>query len=164
MPGSWGKTKISQSSELTSSLDSITHFQASFASGDTATCSGSLGELQVRNLLSPSLVHQRIISVGREPLAQSEGGAINPDMGEAFTFGVEQREGGILGQDERLVVSLHISFLVYTHSSAFLEELNNCATDLKRYKAGLAQSITAAAIDLAMGIVAGADSRGVYIS
>ena len=108
----------------------------------------------MRNLLSPSLVHQRIISVGREPLAQSEG-TTNPDMGEAFTFSLEQREGN-LGQDERLVVSLHISSVVYTHSSAFLEELNNCATDFKRYMAGLAQSITAAATDLAMGIVAGA--------
>ena len=77
-------------------------------------------------------------------------------MGEAFTFSLEQREEGVLGEDERLVVSLHISSVVYTHSSAFLEELNNCATDFKRYMAGLAQSITAAATDLAMGIVAGA--------
>ena len=34
---------------------------------------GSLGGIQARNLLSSSTVHQRIMSVGREPLVE-EGG------------------------------------------------------------------------------------------
>ena len=76
-------------------------------------------------------------------------------MGEAFTFSFEQKDG-LLGEEERLAVSLHISSVVYTHSSTFMEELNNCAADFKRYMAGLAQSITSAATDLALGIVSGA--------
>ena len=46
-----------------------------------------------------------------------------------------------------------MSSVVYTHSSTFLAELNSCAADFKRCMATLAQSITAAATDLALGIV-----------
>ena len=37
---------------------------------EVVTASGSLGGLQVMNLVSSSPVHQRIVSVGREPLVE----------------------------------------------------------------------------------------------
>ena len=43
--------------------------QASLTAADVRA-SGSLGGLQILNLLSVSPVHQRIVSVGREPLIE----------------------------------------------------------------------------------------------
>ena len=129
--------------------------QATIPSVATATGCGSLGGLQIRNLLSSSPVHQRIVSMGREPLVEEAGHGALTSVGEAFTFSMEQRSGDG-DEDESLAVKLHISSVVYTNSSAFVKELNSCADDFKRYMAGLALSITAAATDLALGIVAGA--------
>jgi hypothetical protein len=44
--------------------------QASLTAADLRA-SGSLGGLQILNLLSVSPVHQRIVSVGREPLIEA---------------------------------------------------------------------------------------------
>jgi hypothetical protein len=44
--------------------------QASLTAADLRA-SGSLGGLQILNLLSVSPVHQRIVSVGREPLVEA---------------------------------------------------------------------------------------------
>ena len=49
--------------------------------------SGSLGGLQIRNLLTSSTVHQRIMSDGREPLVEAGGGV------PAHTFSLDQRSG-----------------------------------------------------------------------
>ena len=59
------------------------------------TASGSLGGLQVMNLVSASPVHQRIISVGREPLVEMEDislGQTEDREQSAFTFEIEQRK------------------------------------------------------------------------
>ena len=55
--------------------------------------------------------------------------------------------------EDKVSISVEMSSVVYTHSSTFLAELNSCAADFKRCMATLAQSITAAATDLALGIV-----------
>ena len=53
---------------------------------------GSLGGIQARNLLSSSTVHQRIMSVGWEPLVE-EGGGMGAHMRQAFPFSLKQRHG-----------------------------------------------------------------------
>ena len=53
---------------------------------------GSLGGIQARSLLSSSTFHQRIMSGGREPLAE-EGSWIRAHMRQAVTFSLKQRQG-----------------------------------------------------------------------
>ena len=132
--------------------------------GQVITASGSLGGLQVMNLVSASPVHQRIISVGREPLVDDPDitlGRASPEEREqsAFTFEIEQRKRDKTSVDDgddlfdTVTVSAQLSSVVYVHSSMFLAELNSCADDFKRCMALLASSISAAATDLALGIV-----------
>ena len=126
------------------------------------TASGSLGGLQVMNLVSASPVHQRIISIGKEPLVDDPNlsfGSTIEDNAHAFTFEIEQKKKDV-GNDfedednfDTVTVSAQLSSVVYIHSSTFLAELNSCADDFKRCMALLAQSISAAATDLALGIV-----------
>ena len=117
------------------------------------------------NLLSASPVHQRIISVGREPLVEdvedslASLSASADQSNHAFTFDIVQSKSQQLNESEgsdqfdTVAVTAQISSVVYIHSSAFLDELNSCADDFKRCMAVLAQSISAAATDLALGIV-----------
>ena len=133
--------------------------------GQVITASGSLGGLQVMNLVSASPVHQRIISVGREPLVELEdispGQARSEDREQsAFTFEIEQRKRDKTSVDDTeddlfdtVTASAQLSSVVYVHSSMFLAELNSCADDFKRCMALLASSISAAATDPALGIV-----------
>ena len=125
------------------------------------TASGSLGGLQVMNLVSASPVHQRIISVGKEPLVEEHDITLGSteDSSRAFTFEIQQRKKDKTiiddGDDsfDTVSVSAQLSSVVYIHSSTFLAELNSCADDFKRCMSLLAQSISAAATDLAIGIV-----------
>ena len=128
------------------------------------TASGSLGGLQVMNLVSASPVHQRIISVGREPLVEDPDvtlGPVTEDSSRAFTFEIEQKKKDKTSIDDgdgddlfdTVTVSAQLSSVVYVHSSMFLAELNSCADDFKRCMSLLAASISAAATDLALGIV-----------
>ena len=126
------------------------------------TASGSLGGLQVMNLLSSSPVHQRIVSVGREPLVEDPDNSLGSsadDTHRAFTFEVQQHKNSHEDGDEQednidtVTISAQLSSVVYIHSTSFLAELNSCADDFKRCMSMLAQSISAAATDLALGIV-----------
>ena len=68
---------------------------------------GSLGGIQARNLLSSSTVHQRIMSVGREPLVE-EGGGMGAHMRQAFPFSLkrsrEQRRARQQNQEDNTQV------------------------------------------------------------
>ena len=56
--------------------------------------------------------------------------------------------------EDKVSISVEMSSVVYTNSSTFFFEFNSCAADFKLYcMVTLAQSITAAATDLALGIV-----------
>ena len=55
--------------------------------------------------------------------------------------------------EDKVSTSVEISCVVYIHSSTVIAKLNSFAADFKRCMATLAQSITAAATDLALGIV-----------
>ena len=122
------------------------------------------------NLVSASPVHQRIISVGREPLVEEHDDSIgslgdSSDNHRAFTFEIEQKKHKAQSDEfindsddgdedfDTVTVSAQLSSVVYIHSSTFLAELNSCADDFKRCMSLLAQSISAAATDLALGIV-----------
>ena len=110
------------------------------------TASGSLESLQVMNLVSASPVHQRIISVGREPLVEewydSIGSDSTSDNHRAFTFEIEQKKhkahSDVFINDsdyedfDTVAVSAQLSSVVYIHSSTSLAELNSCADYFKR--------------------------------
>ena len=107
------------------------------------TASGSLESLQVMNLVSASPVHQRIISVGREPLVEEHDDSIgslgdsSSDNHRAFTFEIEQKKhkahSDVFINDsddedfDTVAVSAQLSSVVYIHSSTFLAKLNSCA-------------------------------------
>lgn len=105
--------------------------QASLAAADMRA-SGSLGGLQILNLLSVSPVHQRIVSVGREPLIEeqlrqqqqeqlyphsstAEGAAADTSGGgrqEAFTFTLDQRVAASQDEDSSRSAVVKILLIV----------------------------------------------------
>ena len=118
-----------------------------------------------------SPVYQRIVSIGREPLVEdqmTQQHSSEQGNRHAFTFNIIQKTASRSKpskfpddqffttpseNSEKVSVIAEVSSVVYTHSSNFLTELNNCASDFKRCMSSLAQSITAAATDIALGIV-----------
>lgn len=55
--------------------------------------------------------------------------------------------------DVVVLVEVRVARVWYSHSGALLRELRSCLTDFKRYLAGLARSIRAAAADMASTLV-----------
>ena len=138
--------------------------------GEQMSASGSLGGLQIMNLLTGSTLHQKIFSVGKDPVSEEYSRQQKHDIhtqlypqrdpeGEgqdrqALTFDINQEY--FYHDDtckQRIDLQLRMASVCYLHSASFLEELNSCATDFKQYMSNLAQSIRSAATDLAFGIV-----------
>ena len=153
--------------------------------------SGQLGGLQIMNLLTGSTLHQKIFSVGKDPVTdeynKSTRDAKNLAMhaelypqfveqsseaqeGQALKFDIvshrqhmdkdhsinefkKEMNDEILSPPKIVEVKLRMASVSYLHSASFLEELNSCAIDFKRYMSNLAYSIRSAATDLALGIV-----------
>lgn len=141
---------------------------------------GSLGGLQVLDLTPGGHLHQRIISVGRDPLADETApytgfqfntlGIPDPRYNKqslldteqtAFSFSVRRQlhcdfdeEQTIENESpEPVDVSIRMASVWYTHSSQFISELRSCATEFKQYLADVARSIRSAATDVALGLV-----------
>ncbi|XP_071747088.1 intermembrane lipid transfer protein VPS13D [Lepeophtheirus salmonis] len=141
--------------------------------GRLVEVSGSLGGLHVINLLSGSSLHQKIISIGKDPFIEGESCFFNKSIHDdlynsssqiqddiqAFTFNFAKKAPIELLQDvdimdqEIIDINVRIASVCYIHSFAFLEELNSCASDFKTYMSNLASSIRNAATEMALGIV-----------
>ncbi|XP_046815359.1 vacuolar protein sorting-associated protein 13D isoform X1 [Vespa crabro] len=122
--------------------------------------SGSLGGLQVLDQTTIGKVHQRILSVGRDPLAESpqqlaEYFANISDQLEAFRFSAKRNT--IYHQQELVETAVDLTIRVgsvwYTHAPHLLSELRSCADEFKQYLSNLARQISAAATDMAFGLV-----------
>lgn len=118
---------------------------------------GSLGGLQVLDLTPEGNMHQRIVSLGRDPLIQTTHPLYlmtnhqDTDV-TAFSFKVT-RNLKESADKEIADVSICMASLWYTHSPLFVIELQSCATEFKQYLANLARSIKTAATDMALGLV-----------
>ena len=133
---------------------------------DNFEVSGSLGGLQIMNLLSGSVLHQKIVSVGKDPsITDNEHfrnihNELYPGFGcennEAFTFSIHRKDvvlEKVLMSQQNINIKINMASVSYLHSTTFLEELNSCASDFKMYMSNLASTIRNAATEMALGIV-----------
>ncbi|XP_014236722.1 vacuolar protein sorting-associated protein 13D isoform X1 [Trichogramma pretiosum] len=140
--------------------------QATLAS-DTSI-SGSLGGLQILDQTSTGKTHQRVISVGRDPLAEQHSrnndksaydeafAAETAGQLEAFSFSASR----IVRPDTADVlvdIGVRVGSVWYTHAPHLISELRSCADEFKQYLSNWARQIGAAATDMAIGLVGAED-------
>lgn len=140
--------------------------RATFAANNTI--SGSLGGLQILDQTLVGKTHQRIISVGRDPLIESTGKnstyhhdtlehIANTDKQlEAFRFLITRsccQNIDDNGPEALVEISIRIGSVWYTHAPHLIYELHSCADEFKQYMSNLARQIGAAATDMAIGLV-----------
>ncbi|XP_057336557.1 intermembrane lipid transfer protein Vps13D isoform X1 [Microplitis mediator] len=118
--------------------------------------SGSLGGLQVLDQTLIGKTHQRIISVGRDPLVDPVHAPLEhfslSNQPEAFRFSASRtnlQSSSVVEAD----ISIRIGSVWYTHAPHLISELRSCADEFKQYMSNLARSIGAAATDMAIGLV-----------
>ncbi|XP_059469653.1 intermembrane lipid transfer protein VPS13D isoform X2 [Neocloeon triangulifer] len=141
--------------------------------GAELSVKGSLGGLQILDLTPEGQKHQRILSLGHDPLAESHpdhrtevlrrlnaelssmyqqqsgcaSSSITEEDSEAFMFSVTRNADG------RTSVGLRMASVWFTHSPRLLLELQSCATEFKQYVSKLARSIRSAAAEMAIGLM-----------
>ncbi|KAG7207931.1 hypothetical protein KM043_009519 [Ampulex compressa] len=124
--------------------------------------SGSLGGLQVLDQTLTGKTHQRIVSVGRDPLAEPsdqhlEHFANISNQLEAFHFVANrstcQSSQCLDGTETVIDLTIRIGSVWYTHAPHLLSELRSCADEFKQYLSIFARQISAAATDMAIGLV-----------
>jgi len=123
--------------------------------------SGSLGGVQVLDQTPTGKTHQRIISVGRDPLADPPHHPLEhfsslSDQPEAFRF-VANRNTRQADEEDCVEIDLDLTIRVasvwYTHAPHLISELRSCADEFKQYLSNFARQISAAATDMAIGLV-----------
>lgn len=117
--------------------------------GAAITVEGSLGGLQVIDLTPEGVSHQRILSVGKDPLTEPPsmpaqdllssltqevyGGIGQPKT--TFPLEAEQALSFFVSRDLTASVTIRIRMasVWYTHCARFMQELSWCATEFKHY-------------------------------
>ncbi|XP_014472245.1 PREDICTED: vacuolar protein sorting-associated protein 13D isoform X2 [Dinoponera quadriceps] len=119
--------------------------------------SGSLGGVQIFDQTPTGKTHQRILSVGRDPLADPPHHPLehSSEQPEAFRFVASRRQPA----ETTVVVELtiRVASVWYTHAPHLISELRSCADEFKQYLRNLARQISAAATDMAIGLVNAAE-------
>ena len=134
--------------------------------GSTIAVEGSLGGLQILDLTPEGINHQRILSVGKDPLTDPVHVSPEQDLYAALT---EEVYGGKQGEmhEDRQALSFHVAkdlnacvdvkvkmaSVWFIHCARFMQELNWCASEFKHYLKNLARSIRDKAADMALGLV-----------
>ncbi|XP_058818048.1 intermembrane lipid transfer protein Vps13D isoform X2 [Topomyia yanbarensis] len=138
--------------------------------GSNMTVEGSLGGLQVLDLTPEGINHQRILSVGKDPLTDPPDMRRGPDLMTSLAqevYGVQQKDTLEGLREERQALSFCVSKDVnavidvrvkmasvwFIHCARFMQELSWCATEFKHYLKNLARSIRDKATDMALGLV-----------
>lgn len=118
--------------------------------GSDIRVEGSLGGLQIIDLTPEGISHQRILSVGKDPLTEPLNIPPTQDLLSSLTqevYGLAQHpKVGYTVDDQQALsffVSRNLSATVtirvrmasvwYTHCARFMQELNWCATEFKHY-------------------------------
>ncbi|XP_054931274.2 intermembrane lipid transfer protein VPS13D isoform X1 [Dermacentor andersoni] len=140
--------------------------------GSSLEIQGTLGGLQVCDLISEKTLHRRIVSMGSDPhLGQDlhdllgkrhhtelyrslppASDSANAEKAFEFTikrYGAQSKQT----ESECLEVVARMASVCYTHSPLLLHELASCAVEFKHCVSMLAQSIKNAATEVALGIV-----------
>lgn len=121
--------------------------------------SGSLGGLQVLDQTLTGKIHQRIISVGRDPLVDTTHPPLEhitslSNQPDALRFSASRiTNGGSQLYPDDVKITVRVGSVWYTHAPHFISELRSCADEFKQYLSNLAWHIGAAATDMAMGLV-----------
>ncbi|KAL6436334.1 hypothetical protein ACFW04_004699 [Cataglyphis niger] len=125
--------------------------------------SGSLGGVQVLDQTPTGKTHQRIISVGRDPLADPPhhplehfSGLSDNEQPEAFRFIVNRNTRQASEEDCTeidLDLTIRVASVWYIHAPHLISELRSCADEFKQYLSNFARQIGAAATDMAIGLV-----------
>ncbi|KAJ6645642.1 Vacuolar protein sorting-associated protein 13D [Pseudolycoriella hygida] len=135
--------------------------------GTSVTVEGSLGGLQVLDLTPEGIAHQRILSVGKDPLTeppQVQQDLLSSLTQEIYAMGAPKDEIVLEGRQALsfrvsrdlnacVNIKIRMASVWYTHCARFIQELNWCATEFKHYFKNLARSIREKAADMAMGLV-----------
>lgn len=111
---------------------------------------GSLGGLQIIDLTPEGISHQRILSVGKDPLTDPSAIPSNQDLLSSLTqevYGIPQppKIGFTVNDQQALsffvsrnlaatvTIRIRMASVWYTHCARFMQELNWCATEFKHY-------------------------------
>ncbi|XP_058447485.1 intermembrane lipid transfer protein Vps13D isoform X2 [Malaya genurostris] len=138
--------------------------------GSNMTVEGSLGGLQVLDLTPEGINHQRILSVGKDPLTDPPDMRRVPDLMTSLAqevYGMQQKDTMDGLREERQALSFCVSKDVnavvdvrvkmasvwFIHCARFIQELSWCASEFKHYLKNLARSIRDKATDMALGLV-----------
>lgn len=109
--------------------------------GSTITVEGSLGGLQVLDLTPEGVNHQRILSVGKDPLTEPP--SIEQDLmssltQEMYLLTQQKTEKALSFSITRNLnacvdIKIRMASVWYTHCARFVQELSWCATEFKQY-------------------------------
>lgn len=124
---------------------------------------GSLGGLQVLDLTPEGSLHRRVVSVGRDPLAEPPHTYHYNEFGFYTEHGLELNqerkafEVNIIRQPkegvENVEIQIRMASVWYTHSPQLFAELQMCVAEFRQYLSNVAKSIRAAASEMALGLV-----------
>lgn len=119
--------------------------------GNDIRVEGSLGGLQVIDLTPEGISHQRILSVGKDPLTEAPiQPTHNQDLLSSLTqevYGMSQHHKNSFTMEDQQALSffvtrnlsasvtirIRMASVWYTHCARFMQELNWCATEFKHY-------------------------------
>lgn len=118
--------------------------------GNDIRVEGSLGGLQIIDLTPEGISHQRILSVGKDPLTDPLKVQPHQDLLSSLTqevYGMSQQPKVGYTVDDQQALSFFVSrnlnatvtirvrmaSVWYTHCARFMQELNWCATEFKHY-------------------------------
>ncbi|KAL7019068.1 hypothetical protein ACKWTF_011000 [Chironomus riparius] len=131
--------------------------------GKSIKVEGSLGGLQVIDLTPEGINHQRILSVGHDPLTDIPIETIDPVItlsNEIYGIKTQCREDRQalsfkISRNLNACVDIKIRMgsVWVIHCARFMQELSWCATEFKHYLKNLAKSIKEKATDMALGLV-----------
>lgn len=115
--------------------------------GTSITVEGSLGGLQVLDLTPEGIAHQRILSVGKDPLTEPP--HIEQDLLSSLTqeiYGMGTTKDEIVLEERQALsfrvtrdlnasvsIKIRMASVWYTHCARFIQELNWCVTEFKHY-------------------------------
>ncbi|KAL1131084.1 hypothetical protein AAG570_012321, partial [Ranatra chinensis] len=141
--------------------------------GNSLEVDGSLGGLQILDLTPEGQTHQRILSLGEDPLIKQQRSqssehilatmaaemynmsghqrSHHPVEDQAFSFSLKRSP--ITPDTDVAEISIKMASVWYTHSPQLLFELHSCAEEFKQYLSNLARSIGSAATEMAIGLV-----------
>lgn len=116
--------------------------------GAAITVEGSLGGLQVIDLTPEGISHQRILSVGKDPLTEQTN-TPGQDLLSSLTqeiYGNNSTKSAFPAEDQQalsfyvsrdlnasVTIRIRMASVWYTHCARFIQELNWCATEFKNY-------------------------------